>query len=69
MAVGVSLAFIDNNIVVTALAIGLATLLMVTLGVMIGRLVGNVAGKRAEVLGGLALIGIGATILYEHLKA
>lgn len=69
MAVGVSLAFIDNNIVVTALAIGLATMLMVTLGVMIGRLVGNVAGKRAEVLGGLALIGIGATILYEHLKA
>jgi len=44
-------------------------MLMVTLGVMIGRLVGNVAGKRAEVLGGLALIGIGATILYEHLKA
>ncbi|WP_268593383.1 manganese efflux pump, partial [Escherichia coli] len=69
MAVGVSLAFIDNNIAVTALAIGLATMLMVTLGVMIGRLVGNVAGKRAEVLGGLALIGIGATILYEHLKA
>lgn len=69
MAVGVSLAFIDNNIAVTALAIGLATLLMVTLGVMIGRLVGQVAGKRAEVLGGLALIGIGATILYEHLNA
>lgn len=69
MAVGVSLAFIDNNIAVTALAIGLATMLMVTLGVMIGRLVGSVAGKRAEVLGGLALIGIGATILYEHLKA
>ncbi len=68
-SVGVSLAFIDNNIAVTALAIGLATMLMVTLGVMIGRLVGNVAGKRAEVLGGLALIGIGATILYEHLKA
>lgn len=69
MAVGVSLAFIDNNIAVTALAIGLATMLMVTLGVMIGRLVGSVAGKRAEVLGGVALIGIGATILYEHLKA
>ncbi|MGE8655887.1 MAG: manganese efflux pump MntP [Achromobacter sp.] len=69
MAVGVSLAFIDTNIVVTALAIGLTTMLMVTLGVMVGRLIGNVAGKRAEVLGGLALIGIGATILYEHLKA
>ncbi|GAB1575823.1 manganese efflux pump MntP [Bordetella petrii] len=69
MAVGVSLAFIDNNIFITAVAIGLATLLMVTIGVMVGRLIGAVAGKRAEVLGGLALIGIGATILYEHLSA
>ncbi|MFW7342391.1 manganese efflux pump MntP [Pollutimonas sp. H1-120] len=67
MAVGVSLAFIDNNILVTAAAIGFATLLMVTLGVMVGRIIGNVAGKRAEILGGVALIGIGATILYEHL--
>ena len=69
MAVGVSLAFIDNNIWVTALAIGLATMLMVSIGVMVGRFIGAVAGKRAEVLGGVALIGIGATILYEHLSA
>ncbi len=69
MAVGVSLAFIDNNIVLTALAIGLATLTMVTLGVMLGRVLGAMAGKRAEILGGLALIGIGSTILYEHLSA
>ncbi|MGB3288610.1 MAG: manganese efflux pump MntP [Burkholderiaceae bacterium] len=67
MAVGVSLAFVDNNILVTAVAIGLATLLMVTLGVMVGRLIGKVAGKWAEVLGGLALMGVGAAILYEHL--
>jgi len=26
-----------------------------------------IAGRWAEVLGGLALIGIGTTILYEHL--
>lgn len=69
MAVGVSLAFIENNIWITAAAIGLATMLMVTIGVMVGRLVGSVAGKRAEILGGIALIGIGATILYEHLSA
>jgi putative Mn2+ efflux pump MntP len=66
MAVGVSLAFIDNNILITAAAIGLATLVMVTFGVMVGRLVGVVAGKRAEILGGVALIGIGSAILYEH---
>lgn len=67
MAVGVTLAFIDNNILVTATAIGLATLLMVTLGVMVGRLLGAVIGKRSEILGGMALIGIGSLILYEHL--
>lgn len=66
MAVGVSLAFIDNNILITAAAIGLATLLMVTLGVMVGRVIGIVAGKWAEILGGLALMGIGTAILYEH---
>src|SRR5690606_7082236 len=69
MAVGVTLAFIDNNILITAAAIGLATLSMVTLGVMVGRVVGAMIGKRAEILGGLALIGIGALILHEHLSA
>lgn len=69
MAVGVSLAFIDNNIWVTAAAIGLATMVMVTAGVMVGRVIGIIAGRRAELLGGLALIGIGVTILYEHLNA
>ena len=67
MAVGVTLAFIDHNIMVTAVAIGTATLLMVTLGVMVGRLLGAVIGKRAEILGGIALISIGSLILYEHL--
>ncbi|MBV7482817.1 manganese efflux pump MntP [Bordetella sp. BOR01] len=69
MAVGVSLAFIDNNILITAAAIGLATLVMVTLGVMVGRLIGRIAGKWAEVLGGLALMSVGSAILYEHLGA
>lgn len=68
MAVGVGLAFIDNNIFVTAAAIGFATMLMVTLGVMAGRMIGLVVGKWAEVIGGLALIGIGSAILYEHIS-
>lgn len=69
MAVGVTLAFIDTNIVATAAAIGLATLVMVTIGVMVGRMLGAIAGKRAEVLGGVALVCIGSLILYEHLTA
>lgn len=69
MAVGVGLAFLDVNICVVALVIGLTTLVMVTLGVMVGRFLGSIAGKRAEIFGGLMLIGIGTAILYEHLSA
>lgn len=68
MAVGVGLAFLDVDILPVAAAIGLTTLVMVTLGVMLGRVLGAVAGKRAEALGGLLLIAIGSTILYEHLR-
>lgn len=66
MAVGVGLAFLQVNIVATALAIGCATLIMSTLGMMIGRFIGPLLGKRAEILGGVVLIGIGAQILWSH---
>lgn len=69
MVVGASLAFIDANILATAGAIGLATFTMVTLGVMLGRGLGQLVGKRAELIGGLVLIAIGGLILYEHLGA
>jgi putative Mn2+ efflux pump MntP len=69
MAVGVGLAFVNVSIVEAALMIGLATTIMVTIGVMVGRLLGSVIGKRAEIIGGIVLIGVGATILYEHLSA
>ena len=69
MAVGVGLAFLDVGIVPIAAAIGLTTFVMVTAGVMLGRVLGAVAGKRAEIIGGLLLIGIGAAILHEHLAA
>jgi manganese efflux pump family protein len=69
MAVGVGLAFLDVNIGVVALVTGLTTLVMVTLGIMLGRILGSHAGKRAEIMGGFLLIAIGAAILYEHLSA
>lgn len=67
MAVGVSLAFINVNIIMTAIAIGFATFIMVTLGIMLGRALGVLVGKRAEIFGGVILIAIGSYILYEHL--
>lgn len=68
MAVGVSLAFIDADIWIIAPAIGLATFSMVTIGVMVGRGIGAVVGKRAELLGGIVLVVIGSFILYEHVS-
>ncbi|WP_312932967.1 manganese efflux pump MntP [Pseudomonas sp.] len=67
LAVGIGLAFVDVNILVAAASIGLATMVMVTLGVMLGRVLGTLVGKRAEIVGGVVLMLIGATILYEHL--
>jgi manganese efflux pump family protein len=64
MAVGVSLAFMNVNILITAAAIGFATFMMVTIGVMLGRVLGLMFGKRSEVVGGLVLIAIGSYILY-----
>jgi putative Mn2+ efflux pump MntP len=68
LAVGAGLAFVDVNIYSTAAAIGLATMVMATIGVMLGRVLGRVVGRRAEMAGGVVLIGIGSTILAEHLN-
>ena len=67
-AIGVGLAFLNVPIGIVALVIGLCTFVMVTIGVMLGRVLGEVAGKRAEILGGIVLILVGAGILYEHLQ-
>ncbi len=69
MAVGVGLAFINVDILPVAAAIGLTTFVAVTVGVMVGRALGRVAGKWAEIGGGIVLTGIGVTILIEHLGA
>ncbi len=67
MVAGVGLAFMDANIIVTSIAIGLATFTLVTVGFMLGRALGVIAGQRAEIMGGVLLIGIGCMILYQHI--
>ncbi|MBM5739349.1 manganese efflux pump MntP [Klebsiella pneumoniae] len=66
MAVGVGLAFVQVSIVTAALAIGCAAFIMSTRGMMVGRFIGPLLGKRAEILGGIVLIGIGSEILWSH---
>jgi putative Mn2+ efflux pump MntP len=41
---------------------------MVTIGVMLGRVLGTLAGQRAEIVGGLILLVIGGVILQQHLS-
>ncbi|MFT3687552.1 manganese efflux pump MntP family protein [Paenirhodobacter sp.] len=69
MAVGASLAFIQVNILVIAGAIGLATMAMSTLGLMLGRLLGQRFGRATEVVVGIVLVIVGLTILTEHLAS
>ena len=66
-AVGVGLAFIGANIWVIAASIGFTTFVLTTIGMLIGRAVGLKFGKAAEIVGGVALIGLGTMILMEHL--
>jgi manganese efflux pump family protein len=66
LAVGVTLAIIGADIVINALAIGATTFVMVTLGMMTGRYLGEKFGHYAEAAGGVVLILIGIAILAEH---
>ncbi len=69
MVVGVSLAFLEVNIITAALMIGLATTIMATTGLYLGRRLGERFGKGAMIAGGMMLMVIGSSILYNHLTA
>jgi putative Mn2+ efflux pump MntP len=65
-AAGVTLAFLDQSIVAACVVIGFVTLGLCIVGVWAGAAAGRVAGPRAQVFGGIVLIGLGAKILIEH---
>jgi len=67
LAVGLSLAALHVAILYPAVVIGLVAFFMTVLGVKIGPLLGQLVGKRAELLGGLILILIGVKIILDHL--
>src|SRR5690606_22722393 len=56
LAVGVGLAFVDVRIAPVAAVIAACTFLAVALGVMAGRALGTMIGRRAEAVGGIILI-------------
>ena len=67
MAVGLSMAFLNIQVVTPSIVIGVITLLLSLVGLLAGSRLGERFGKRMEVLGGLILVGIGLRILFTHL--
>ncbi len=67
LAVGLTLSFIDVNIVTPALIIGAITFALSLAGVYIGEKMGHFFESKIEIIGGVILIGIGIKILLDHL--
>jgi len=68
LAVGITFAFLEVNIFLAILLIGLITFLLCALGVKIGHIFGHKYEKKAQISGGVILILIGLKILLEHLE-
>lgn len=67
LAVGVTFAFLQvDNIFLAVAFIGVTTFFLSALGVKVGNLFGSRFKSRAELAGGLILIGMGVKILLEH---
>jgi putative Mn2+ efflux pump MntP len=69
LAVGVTFALIQVDILPAVLLIGVITFLFSAVGVKIGHAFGMKLMSKAEFAGGVILIGIGLKILIEHLNA
>ncbi len=67
LVVGVSFALISTNIYLAISIIGSVTFLVAMIGMLLGKNVNGKFGKKAEIIGGLILIGIGLKILLSHL--
>jgi putative Mn2+ efflux pump MntP len=67
LAVGFTFALLKAPIVYASVVIGIVCFLMTAGGMIFGRKLGELFGKRAELLGGVVLLGIGVKILWDHL--
>lgn len=67
LAVGVTFAFLNVDIVPAVSFIGIVTLVLSMIGVKIGNIFGTKYKSKAELAGGIILVLMGAKILIEHL--
>jgi manganese efflux pump family protein len=68
MAIGVTFAFLQTDIYSAAGVIALVTFVLCVAAVYVGKKLGSLLESKAEMLGGLILIGLGTKILLEHLE-
>lgn len=66
LATGITFAFLQVNIVMSALLIGVITYVICFFGVIIGNKFGAKYKSKAEIAGGIVLILLGLKILLEH---
>lgn len=66
MAVGFSFSVLKNDILVPAIVIGIVCFLMTVIGMLFGKVLARLFGKKVEIFGGLVLIAIGIKILVDH---
>ena len=67
LAVGVTFAFLQVDILPAVLFIGVTTFVLSALGTKVGAVFGARFRAKAEIAGGVILILMGAKILLEHL--
>ena len=67
LAVGITFATMAVSVLFASAIIGVITFAICLLGVYLGSWCGNLLGNKAEITGGLVLIGIGIKIVVEHL--
>lgn len=67
LAVGVTFAFLQVNILTSILLIGITTFVLSSIAVKVGSIFGDKLKSKAELLGGIVLVLIGTKILVEHL--
>lgn len=67
LAVGITFAFLNVNILIASLVIGFTTFIMSFIGSKIGNKFGSKYEKKAQFIGGIILIFMGLKILIEHL--
>lgn len=66
LAVGVGFAVMKVDILSAALSIGIITFINSLIGSHLGKKFGELFKQKAEILGGLILVGIGIKIFIEH---